>query len=102
MTAILSPFRADITALTLTFKEAIMRFTEEKINAINEALLKKKKAKPISHNVIGIGVHINNSICNTFAFSNNWQICDIEDISRMIEELTMLKEAIEEETGIVL
>lgn len=77
-----------------------MKFTEEKLEAINKNLTEKKKAKPISFNEIGIGVNFRNSIMGASAFKDNWQLCEIEDISRLIEELGMLRDAIIEETGI--
>lgn len=84
-----------------------MRFTAEKIGAINERLAEKKKSNPISRNVIGIGIKLGEGINGATAFSNSggncdWSICAVEDLKRTIEELTMLKESIEEETGVVL
>lgn len=77
-----------------------MRFTDEKIKAINENLSAKKKANPISFHEIGIGVNLRNSIMGVGAFKDNWQLCEIEDIDRLIEDLEMLRDAITEETGI--
>lgn len=83
-----------------------MRFLAEKIEAINERLAEKKKSNPISRNVIGIGIKLGEGINGATAFSNlgncDWQICTVEDLKRTIEELTMLKESIEEETGVIL
>ena len=76
-----------------------VRFTEEKIEAISANLDEKKKAKGI--NTIGMGVNLRNASFNTSVFfKDNWQLCEIEDISRLIEELEMLRDAITEEAGI--
>ena len=83
-----------------------MRCTEEKIEAINEIVFEKKKENPISKNVVGIGIKLSDSINGATAFSRSgncdWSICTVEDLNRTIIELTMLKEAIEEESGIIL
>lgn len=79
-----------------------MRFTEAKVEEINEVLSKKKKTKPISSTVTGIGVNIFNGVGKTIVARDNSGFCDIEDLGRMIEELQMLKEAIEEATGVEL
>lgn len=83
-----------------------MKFTESKIESINERLAEKKRSNPISKNVIGIGIKLEEGINGATAFSNSgtcgWAICTVEDLKRTIEELTMLKESIEEETGIIL
>lgn len=79
-----------------------IKFNENTINKINDSLSAKKKANPIDSNVTGIGVNLRDSLSGTSAFLNNWQICEIKDLGRMIEELTMLKEAIEEETGLII
>lgn len=35
-------------------------------------------------------------------YSRNWQVCKIEEITDMIRELTIMKEAIESITGVIL
>jgi len=47
-----------------------------------------------------MGITINNSIGGSTIFNNNWMICKVEEINSMIEHLTILKAAIEEETGL--
>ena len=79
-----------------------MKFNEKTVNEINDTLVDKKRENPVSRNVLGIGVNLRNSIDGSGAYLNNWQICKIDDLARIIEELTMLKEAIEEETGLEL
>ena len=79
-----------------------MRFTEQTIENINNALTEKKKNNRLCNNELGIGVNLSSSINGASAFINNWQICEVDKLNRMIEELTMLKEAIEEETGLIL
>lgn len=79
-----------------------MKFTDSKIESINNTLDEKKRTNPYNGKVIGIGINLNDGICGATVFKDNWGICSIEELGRMIEELTMLKEAIEEETGIFL
>lgn len=79
-----------------------MRFTDETINRINEVLDSKKKDNPIASHHIDIGVKLDSSFGGTSAYKGNWQLCEVEEISRMIEELTMLKEAITEISGVIL
>ena len=79
-----------------------IRFTEEMEKRIDINLGEKKKANPVSGKVIGIGINIKDSLGGATVFKDNWGICTVNELSRMIEELTMLKEAIQEETGIIL
>lgn len=79
-----------------------MKFTDATIDRINNKLLDKKKANPVSSTEAGIGIFIGNGLHGSSAIRNNTVICTLEDLDRTIEELTMLKEAIEEETGIIL
>ncbi len=79
-----------------------MKFTEAKIETINNTCDEKKKANPISRHIIGLGIRLDNSLEGTIVLKNNWAICEVEELSQMIKELTMMKEAIEEETGLVL
>lgn len=80
-----------------------MKFTAKALDNINAALDAKKRENPIDHHEIGIGVNIKNDmIMGATAFKNNWAVCTVDELSRMIEELTMLRDAIEEETGVML
>lgn len=79
-----------------------MRFTEKTMAKINERLDEKKRENPIKGNVIGLGVRLSEGLNGSIAIKDCVSVCSIEDLSRTIVELTMLKEAIEEETGIVL
>ena len=79
-----------------------MKFTEEKIEAINNTCDEKKKANPICGKEIGLGINLDGSVGETTVFKNNWAICTVEELSQMIKELNMMKEAIEEETGLIL
>lgn len=79
-----------------------MKFTEEKITAINGRLADKKRENPFSFRQIGIGVNLDNSSSGATIFKDIMGFCNVEELSRMIEELQMLKEAIEEETGLIL
>ena len=77
-----------------------MRFTEEKTKVINELLAMKRTANATVKVKLGTGVN------GTSAFKQlgncDWTLCEVEEIPAIINELTMLKEAIEEETGIIL
>lgn len=81
-----------------------MRFTAEKIEAISNRLDSKKRANPISGRVIGMGVKIQDSINKDSAVAciDDYVVCDVDNLSRFIVELTMLKDSIEEETGVIL
>ena len=75
-----------------------MRFTEDKLNAIDNRLTRKKKEDPVKNNVIGVGIRL----VSLGVVKENTKICEVEDLKRVIKELTMLKESIEEETGLIL
>lgn len=83
-----------------------MRLAEVKIEAINNRLTEKKRENRIDNNTIGIGIKLSDGLSGTSVVRNysnmGWTLCDIDDLARTIEELTMLKEAIEEETGLIL
>ena len=68
-----------------------MRFTDSKIKDINDRMVAKKE-----NTYLNLGDSINGATI----FKENWAICEVSELSRMIYELTVLKEAIEEETGI--
>lgn len=79
-----------------------MKLTTTMLEKVEENLHEKKKANPLRGKILGIGVNLRNSMNGATVFKNNYGVCSLEELSRMIEELTMLKEAIEEEAGIVL
>ena len=71
-----------------------MRMTQEKLDSINAA-----------YNLSTIGggefkLNVNSSLKGTSVYRNNWEICDLSDLSTMIEELTQLRDTISNETGI--
>lgn len=76
----------------------MIMFTEDKLRQIENNLTDKKKKNPINKNIIGVGVHL----YDIGVVKDNMKICNIEELSRVIEELTMLKESIKEETGVLL
>lgn len=75
-----------------------MKFTEELMERIEinkDAKLKNGKFRE------GLGINLKNTLGGqTSVFKNNWEICDIMEITQMIYELTDLRDAILEETGI--
>lgn len=80
-----------------------MRFTESKIEAIDKNLSAKKKANPfINSSIVGIGIKLDNSINGITVFKDDTAVCTLAELNRVIEELTMLKESITEETGLEL
>lgn len=82
-----------------------MKFTKDMEERIDKALTDKKKEMPYRRGkgaIIGIGVGLFSDPFTTDVYRDDKWICELEDLSRMIEELTMLKEAIEEESGIIL
>ena len=74
-----------------------MKFTEQLIGRIERNADNKKKK---SRYRVGLGLNVQNSIGGATIFANNWGICEIEELQQMIDELTIMKQAIEEETGI--
>lgn len=80
-----------------------MKFKESKVERINDVTHDKKVSNPYhTCGVIGIGVGLFNTIDSTVVGINNSEICNIDDLGRLIEELQMLKDSIEEETGLEL
>lgn len=79
-----------------------MMFTEEKTKDINNRLYEMKKAMPINGKLVGLGINIDTTMGKTSVYKNNWGLCDLDELGQMIKELTMLKQAVEEKTGLVL
>ena len=80
-----------------------MKFTDAKVEKINDVLHDMKKANPYhSKREIGIGIQIFNGVGKTIVAIDNTGFANVEDLGRVIEELQMLKEAIENETGLEL
>ena len=78
-----------------------MNLTEKKANEINEEFLAIRRAKTVTEEQ-AIGIHklrIDHGF-DTSIYANHWQICRLENLNSMIEELTDMKKAIEEATGI--
>lgn len=76
-----------------------MKLTIEKFETIDKKLSARKKETF----KCGIGVNIWRDIDGeTTIFKNKFEICSVEELKQVIEELTMLKEIIEEETGIII
>lgn len=79
-----------------------MRFTEETIEALNNAIDEKKRKNPISGRTIGIGLNIRNGMKEPTIYKNNWEICELSELNRMIEELEMVRAALAETVGIIV
>ena len=67
---------------------------EKKMEAINTAY----KATTCGQDEFNL--NIRRSLKGTSVFKDNWEICDLSDLSIMIEELIQLRDTIETETGI--
>ena len=81
-----------------------MRFNEETLTKINEILvekqnndnmLKNEKTKIILKDSLNFSVIRDNGYCG-------WEICKFEDLPKIIRGLTMLKETVEEVSGVIL
>lgn len=72
-----------------------MKFTSSKIADINERVIQKKENAFVS-----IAESLNGATVFKKCGNMDWAICEVAELSRVIYELTVLKEAIEEETGI--
>lgn len=70
-----------------------MTMTNDKIKEINEQYNGNFKNK--------LDLKLNDGLDGTIVVKNNWQVCKLEELSTMIEELTDLRTAIANETGIV-
>lgn len=73
-----------------------MKITDAKVEAINNRINQLKKFED------GLGINIDTTCGKTSIYKKNWGICDLEELSQMIKELNLLKQAVEEETGLVL
>lgn len=62
------------------------------LETINKVNLNKRVGK-------GLDLNIQSSLGGVSIFKNNWAVCDVEELTQMIEELTQMREAIEEVTG---
>ena len=71
-----------------------MKMTQEKLDSINAA-----------YNLSTLGggefkLNVNSSLKGTSVYRDNWEICELEELSGMIESLTQLRNTIYQETGI--
>lgn len=73
-----------------------MTFSQELIDKVQDK--KFEILKEAGRN--GIGVRLGNTLKGVCVFQNNWEVCRLEDITQMIEELTWLKQILREEFGI--
>lgn len=79
-----------------------MRFSETKMKDIDGRFTQMKMENPIDRYRVGIGIELVDSIRGATLCKNGLVFADVEELGRMIEELQMLKEAIESETGILI
>lgn len=70
-----------------------MRFNEELINAVNENYQSAKPFDPL-------GLYIDNSLDSVKIYTNNWQVCRLEELEDMIKGLKQIRASLNEVTGI--
>jgi hypothetical protein len=74
-----------------------MNFSEETIRAIDNKRHEIWKENKYNFGVGGLELNSNGSIV-----SNGHEICDVDELSRFIKELTMCREAIEKTLGVTI
>lgn len=80
-----------------------MRLTKEKTEAINRRADEMKRTEPYkSSHIIGIGIEVGESLGETKVKYNGLVLFDIEDISQAIKELEFIRQALEDESGIIV
>lgn len=79
-----------------------MRFSETKMKDIDDRFTQMKMENPIDRYRVGIGIELVDGLRGATLCKNGLAFADVEELGRMIEELQMLKEAIETETGILI
>ena len=72
-----------------------MRMNDETIKKINEAY----KHSTFNYQATQ-KLKVDTSLGDTSIYKDNWEICRLGDLSNMIEELTKLRDTIEETTGV--
>ena len=75
-----------------------MMFTNETIEKVSR--VKYKIAEKSGTHILYTGLEIKNGSNVSKIFSNDRYICDVEDLSHMIEELKMFRDTIKQATGI--
>lgn len=76
--------------MTITIKKETLEKINEKKSEIISNLTSRRELR----------LNVQNSLGGVTIFKDNWAICDLEELSQMIEELTVVREAIAEVTGI--
>ena len=76
-----------------------MKFNQTAIENIDKVYTKKHMADRTYKT--GLGLATLESLGGASVFKCGWEVCKVEEISQMIYELTMMKEAIEEATGVI-
>ena len=69
-----------------------MRFTEEKLSEINDALESNTRLKDKDYEVM-------NGVERIGLYRHGWHICDLDELSNTIRELVTLREIIADKTG---
>lgn len=75
-----------------------MRFTDEALEKIEKTYAEVQKETGKSQ--FYMGLRVDNNLSRPGVYTNNWGICDLEDIDHMIEELQLMKEAVKRATGV--
>lgn len=81
-----------------------MKLSADAQERIEKAFDEKKTANPldIRHRIIGLGIELYTGFEGVDVYRNGSWVCELGEVSRMMEELTMLKESVEEQTGVIL
>lgn len=74
-----------------------MRINKTMEEKIERKYSENRKAK--ATNRVGLGLELKDSLGGPTIFKNGWAITDLNELSQMIEELTIMKDTIEEITG---
>lgn len=75
-----------------------MRFTDEALEKVEKTYSELQKES--GRHEYYMGLELKNGIGMPTIFTNNWQVCNLDDLDHMIGELQMMKNAIERATGV--
>lgn len=76
-----------------------MKFTKEAMETININYQDNIYSKPVKKE---LDLKLDDCLNGSTILKNNWAICTVDEISDMINQLTVMKEQIERTTGVIL
>lgn len=74
-----------------------MKFTEKALEQIDMAYTANRRESAWE---CGLGINVRNGISGAKVYVNNWEVCPLEDLEQMIEELAIMRDTIKETIGI--